>query len=145
MRFAKVENGVVIDVTEADEAPEGWVECGDVGPGATVSNDIFTPAPQAAPNLKITKLAFRSRFTPTEKATLEMASLDNPLATQQLRFLAASLRATFADQRDATHIDLGRSDTIAGVNSLVAAGLLTAPRAAAILLPVIAAHEAYRE
>lgn len=81
----------------------------------------------------ITKLAFRQRFTPTEKAAIELAAADDPSAALAQRQQAASLRADLADQRDATFIDLGRADTRAGVQALEAAGLLAAGRAAEIL------------
>lgn len=109
-----------------------------VGPGwATPDNGTtFAPPPPvapAAPDRRITRLAFRSRFTAAEKVTLEIASLDNPQATMAQRQQAASLRVYLADVDAANWIDLDRPDTRAGVQSLQAAGLLAAGRAAAIL------------
>lgn len=82
---------------------------------------------------KITRLAFRSRFTVTEKAQLEIASLDNPTADMPARIQAATLRAYLQDAQAAQFIDLTRPDTRAGVLMLEAAGLLAAGRAAVIL------------
>ena len=98
----------------------------------------YTAPPAAAPepvpqNTKITKLAFRNRFTMTEKVTLEIASLDNPAATMPARQQAAALRANLADTAAATFIDLSRPDTRAGVQMLEAAGLLGVGRALQIL------------
>lgn len=99
---------------------------------------VALPAPEDAPppaptTAKITKLAFRNRFTPTEKAGIELASLDNPSATLQARMAAASLRANNADIAAASYIDLMRLDTRAGVQALESFGLIAAGRAAAIL------------
>lgn len=82
---------------------------------------------------KITKLAFRQRFTSAEKAGIEIAALDDPLAPMQQRALAASLRANQADVQAATYIDLQRPDTRAGVQTLETYGLIAAGRAAVIL------------
>lgn len=85
------------------------------------------------PSTRITRLAFRNRFTPAEKAALEMAALDDPTADMPARMQAATLRAYLADVAAATFIDLDRADTRAGVESLEAAGLLAEGRAAEIL------------
>lgn len=86
-----------------------------------------------APDTRITKLAFRNRFTQAEKVMLEIASLDNPAATMPQRQQAAALRATLADTAAATFIDLSRAETRAGVQMLEAGGLLAAGRALVIL------------
>lgn len=98
-------------------------------PDAPVSPGV-APAPTPA---RITKLAFRNRFTQAEKIAIEMAALDNPSAPMAQRQLAAALRAQLADQRDATHIDLSRQDTRGGVQALEQAGLIGVGRAAVIL------------
>ena len=82
---------------------------------------------------RITRLAFRNRFTPTEKAVIELAALDDPSATQSVRMQAAALRAYLADLAVATFIDLAHPDTRAGVQMLEAAGLLVNGRALEIL------------
>jgi hypothetical protein len=87
---------------------------------------------------RITKLAFRNRFTRAEKAAIELAAIDNPAATMPQRQQAAAIRADLADQAQATFIDLDRKETRDGVVALEAAGLLAVGRAAQILdAPVV--------
>lgn len=82
---------------------------------------------------RITKTAFRNRFTATEKVVMEMASLDNPAGSMAQRQQAAMLRVSLADTAVATFIDLARLDTRAGVQMLESAGILAAGRALQIL------------
>jgi len=105
-----------------------------------VSDYDYTIVPPETPQTipyngpwKITKLAFRNRFTSNEKIAIEIAGLDNPQASMQARGLAASLRASQADLTVATFIDLKRPDTRAGVQQLEAFGLLGTGRALIIL------------
>ena len=92
--------------------------------------EIIPPAPTS---VKITKLAFRNRFSVQEKAGLEIASLDVPTAPMAQRALAATLRANQADVQAASFIDLMRPDTRAGVLALEQYGLIAAGRALVIL------------
>ena len=92
---------------------------------------------------KLTRLAFRTRFTQAEKVGLELASLDNPSADMSARALAAGLRVALADQRDATFIDLNLAATRAGVEQLETFGLLAAGRAAEILDAPVQDDERY--
>lgn len=92
---------------------------------------------------KITRLAFRTRFTSTEKASMEFAALDNPAASMQARQGAAMLRAYMADVSASTFIDLSRLDTRAGVLQLEAMKLLASGRANEILNRVPTASEVY--
>lgn len=94
----------------------------------------------------ITKLAFRNRFTAAEKTALELAALHNPslAINHQSNLLAAGLRASMADQRDASFINLKRPDTRAGVQTLEAVSLLAPGRAAVILDTVPTDEERYR-
>ena len=86
-----------------------------------------------APDTRITRLAFRNRFTRAEKVALELAALDDPTAPMAQRQQAAALRATLADTAAATFIDLIHAETRAGVQMLETAGLLAAGRALEIL------------
>ena len=95
--------------------------------------EISFVLPPSVPDTVITKLAFRQRFTPTERVTIEIASLDDPAASMQARQLAATLRSSQVDLAAAKWIDLTRPDTITGVQTLEAFGLLGAGRAAEIL------------
>lgn len=82
---------------------------------------------------RITRLAFRNRFTLQEKVAIEIAALDVPSASMQQRTLAAALRANQADVLASQFIDLDRPDTRAGVHQLETVGILAAGRAADIL------------
>lgn len=57
---------------------------------------------------------------------------------------AAMLRASQADQRDATYINPQLPETRSGVQALEAAGILAAGRALAILDAYVEDHELYR-
>ena len=82
---------------------------------------------------RITKLAFRNRFTKAEKAGIEFAALDDPTAPIAQRQQAAALRADLKDQEQATLIDLDDEDTRTGVMTLEAVGVIAAGRAVEIL------------
>ena len=90
------------------------------------------PAPEAE-DRRITKLAFRNRFTKAEKAGIEFAALDDPTAPIAQRQQAAALRADLKDQEQTTFIDLDDEDTRTGVLTLEAVGLIGAGRAVEIL------------
>lgn len=94
---------------------------------------------------KITKLAFRNRFTLTEKVTIELAAVDNVSDPMEKRQLAAALRANMADQRDATFIDLNDAITRQGVMMLETYGLIAPGRAAQILDSEIVQTERLRQ
>lgn len=86
-----------------------------------------------APDTRITRLAFRNRFTSAEKMALEMAALDDPTAPMAQRQQVAAIRVHLADVAASTFIDLAAQDTRAGVQALEAGGLLTKGRALEIL------------
>ena len=92
--------------------------------------DVPTPA---TAERRITKLAFRNRFTKAEKAGIEFAALDDPTAPIAQRQQAAALRADLKDQEQATFIDLDDEDTRTGVLTLEAVVLIAAGRAVEIL------------
>lgn len=94
-----------------------------------------------APATRITRLAFRNRFTQAEKVALEIAAIDNPAATLAQRQQAAAIRAHLADVAASTFIDLGRDDTRAGVQALEAGGLIGVGRALEILDAPVEVHE----
>jgi hypothetical protein len=91
------------------------------------------PPPPYEGTWRITKLAFRNRFTQSEKVAIEIAALDDPAAPMQQRAMSAALRASQMDVQAAQFIDLTRADTRAGVQQLEAVGILAAGRAAVIL------------
>ena len=96
---------------------------------------VYSAPPIVTPIIdkRITKLAFRSRFTLQEKVIIEMAALDNPAADMPTRQNAAALRAYLDDVRTATFINLDRADTRGGVLQLEALGILAGGRALVIL------------
>lgn len=94
-----------------------------------------------APDTRITRLAFRNRFTQAEKVMLELAALDDPTAPMPQRQQAAAIRVYLADVAASTFVDLARADTRAGVQALKAGGLLAAGRVLAILDAPVEAHE----
>lgn len=92
------------------------------------------PAPEPpAPDSRITRLAFRNRFTMAEKAAIEMAALDDASAPMEVRARAATLRAYIKDMEAASAVDLTHEATQAGVRLLEAAGLIASGRADEIL------------
>lgn len=125
------------------------VQCHAIGDG-TVYEDIVWDAGPAIPSKealdawiaanpcatldhKITVLAFRNRFTQTEKVTLDLASIDNPSASAQQRQFSALLRVMQQDLNVATFVDLSRTDTVNAVNALETYNIIGPGRAAQIL------------
>ena len=94
-----------------------------------------------APATRITRLAFRNRFTQAEKVALELAALDDPAATMAQRQQAAAVRVHLADVNASTFVDLARDDTRAGVQALETGGLIGVGRALQILDAPVEAHE----
>lgn len=92
-----------------------------------IDRPYFAPAVQYAA-AKITKEAFRTRYTSAEKIANELISIDfsNPQR-------AAEFRVAIADQREAKFIDLNSPSIAAFVQMQVNAGVLTAERATEIL------------
>lgn len=83
---------------------------------------------------KITKLAFRNRFTPAEKLSIETASSNSP-----------AVRVLLKDLDAATFIELTRRDLKEALDILVIEDLLTEQRLSEILSTDIAQHEIYKE
>lgn len=137
---------IVATATDDYAGPESFVAA-PVGFDATRMGDyayvdgavaLALPAP---PGTRITRLAFRNRFSRNEKVALEMAALDDPTAQMAKRQVAAALRAHLADISAATFVDLQRADTRAGVQMLESLGLLAAGRAMEILDSVVQDEE----
>jgi hypothetical protein len=94
-----------------------WVEDAPPPPGAVL----------------ITKLAFRERFTTSEKITIELASIDVPDGQMPSRQASAQMRVWLSDIEAAQFIDLNYQPTRDGVQALEDYGLIGAGRALAIL------------
>jgi len=123
-----LENGVVRDATP-EEIAEAEARASEPPP----------PAPR-----HMTVLAFRNRFTKTEKVRVELAAIDDPAAELAMRERAAVVRVGQADLAAATYVDVDRADTREDVQAFEAMGLLDAPgRALAILDDEIQPHERY--
>jgi hypothetical protein len=99
---------------------------------------------QPAAGRHMTVLAFRNRFTRSEKVRIELAAIDDPAAGQAQRERAATVRIGQADLAAATYVDVDRADTREDVLAFEAMGLLDAAgRALEILDDPIQAHERY--
>jgi hypothetical protein len=114
----------IVDITDLLPQPQvGWFLDGN----KLVTNGTSGP-------IKITKLAFRQRFTMTELINIELATASNPI----LQVLKDNLSVS-------KYIDLTRDDTISGVGLLQSLGLITSERATTILTAIPAEHEKYEE
>ena len=120
MRYAIIQNGVVVNVVEAVEAPANGVATLVANPGAIYAAGQFTNAPE--PKSALTRFEFMARFTPTELAGIYAAAATDVEVLVWTKLLEA-----------ATTIELDHPQTLAGIAALVAAELLTQERADAIL------------
>ncbi|WP_156382523.1 hypothetical protein [Acidovorax sp. Leaf160] len=126
MRCARVINGVVDNVVEAGEVPEGWVPCGNAAPGwLQRAGGDFVP-PVVVELRQVSRKAFLSRFTDDEAVDIDLASIG---ATRE----AATVRRYLSKTNAAQHIDLADEETREGVQALEAVGLIAAGRALEIL------------
>ena len=90
--------------------------------------------PSSMPQAQITRLAFLSRFTDAEAIAIDLASMG---ATVE----AATFRRYLSKVNAASFIDLNSQDTINGINTLAAVGMLTEERATEILTAPVQQHE----
>ena len=135
MIAAKIDNGTIIDIAEADsafliqEALGGtWIELPDgAGIGWTWDGSTATPPtqPAPAPRLRLTKREFRKQFTFAEKQAIYTAAETS-----------VDIRIFLDDLMAAEYIDCDNSDTISSVNALEAATLIGTGRADEILAGV---------
>ena len=104
----------VVDVTSVTPQPvRGWTYTGAV---------FVAPAPVVPPPVTLTPLMFMALLTPAEETAIATAALQN-----------ASVLLWLVKTSGASYVSLGDPATIAGVDAMVAAGLITAARAAQIL------------
>lgn len=89
----------------------------------------WVDVPPLKTSRRITPLAFRRRFTATERAAIEWAAVDRAESGTMERLQAAKLRSTLKDQELASFIDLDDPDVAAGVQLLEAVGLIADGRA----------------
>lgn len=124
---------VLVDGVVRDATPEE---------AADIEERVNEPAPPALRHMTV--LAFRNRFTKTEKVRIELAAIDDPAADLSQRERAAIVRVGQADLAAATYVDVDRADTREDVQAFETMGLLDAPgRALAILDDEIQPHERY--
>ena len=145
--YALIRNGIVENITVADAdfvaaIHADWDRIEPLQDGAGIGwrwlgkKFVPPPAPEAPAETeqrRISVLAFRRRFTASERATLEWAAVDRADQSDAHRQQAAALRATLADQAAATFIDLDDESTVDGVQMLEALGLLAPGRANEII------------
>ena len=120
----EVEAPHMIPIGDGDFLGKSWLDGEWVAP---------VPSAPAPPSARITRLAFRNRFTQAEKVALELAALDNPSAPMAQRQQSAALRAHLKDLDAASWVDLTRPETAAALQMLEASELIGEGRAAAIL------------
>lgn len=96
----------------------------------------ITPAPEQPPvyegSWKLTRMAFRRRFTEDEKTDIEYAALDIPTASVLNRKRAAALRVYLQDVIAAEYVDLKDPYVRGGLTKIEQLGLLAPGRAAII-------------
>lgn len=115
-----------------DEVEAGWL---------LTDGEWSPPVVIVIKETKITRLAFRNRFTVSEKVMLDLASIDDPSAEMSARQQSAALRVYLTDLASASFVDLTDAATIAGVQMLEAIGLIAEGRSGEILSDVIADGE----
>tara|TARA_R110000744_G_C19182065_1_gene542834 strand:- start:136 stop:546 length:411 start_codon:yes stop_codon:yes gene_type:complete len=133
--YGRIQAGEVVDAIVADAAyiasrpdSSSWVLLtGGAGIGWSYGGSVFTappPEPEPVPSPIISRLAFRNRFTFAEKQGIYTAAETS-----------VDIRIFLDDIASAADIDLTDPQTIAGVQSLEASGLITSGRGAEILAP----------
>lgn len=135
-RYALIEDGVVVNVAIAyGEWPHGGQAVNiddqpEVTPGWAYANGVFVappepelpPAPPAPPAVSTTPLQFIDRFTEAEQLAVVTATMSVPSVKLWYDKLLAAQEVVFADPR-----------LSAGLDGLIAAGLLAPERKAEIL------------
>lgn len=129
-RYAKISNGVVVQVIESEIDPDGingeWIACGDASPGWTYDGATFNLAPEAPDPCQwlIDIGPFFDRFGGTKMAVLTSAD--------------AGVKAIIQDIQVRKWIDLQRVDvaaSLAYVGSVVPA-VTTTLQTAILTTPV---------
>jgi hypothetical protein len=121
------------DGVEVSRYAAGGVSLLDQYPLANFYHAEWFPDDPAPGPMKITQLAFRSRFTQAEKITIELASIDVPDGQMASRQASAQMRVWLADIEAAQFIDLNYQATRDGVRALEDYGLIAVGRATQIL------------
>lgn len=114
--------------------------------GVEIERVINIPVPPVTPTdfgKVVTVLAFRKRFTPSERITIDLASLhDSSIAVNApANIQAASLRQSQKDLDSAKYVQLDREDIMTDLETMATAGLLAAGRPAEIVGPPVGSVE----
>lgn len=133
---------IIATATDDYDGPEAFMQAPADFDVARMGDYVYDGTSLSLPpDTRLTRLAFRNRFTQSEKVMLELAGLDDPTAPMAQRQQAAAIRVHLADVAASAFVDMARTDTRAGVQSLEAAGLLAPGRALQILDAPVQAHE----
>lgn len=118
-RWALVSGGSVVSVVEQDTAPaiEGrWVECLGAGPGWLYDGSAFA-APAVTQPRSITSYALKMRMTQAERVATRARAAADPVIYDFMDLL-----------NSAPSVNLDLAPLIAGLNALVAVGILAPNR-----------------
>lgn len=144
MKLLIQQNRVVATATDDYDGPEQYINAPADFDLARMGDYVYDGTSLSLPpDTRITRLAFRNRFTQAEKVMLELAALDDPTAPMTQRQQAAAIRVYLADVAASTFVDLARQDTRGGVHALESYGLIAPGRSAEILDSPILASERY--
>lgn len=133
---------IIATATDDYDGPEAFMQAPADFDVARMGDYVYDGTSLSLPpDTRLTRLAFRNRFSQAEKVMLELAALDDPTAPMAQRQQSAAIRVYLADVAASTFVDLARADTRAGVQALEAAGLLAPGRALQILDAPVQAHE----
>ena len=132
--FAVTQTAGIIEGESVIELP--FFDASVIGKTHDAATGAWTepaPTPEPEPQRRISPLAFRRRFTKTERTGIELAAVDRPELTIEQRMQSAALRSDLKDQAQAMYIDLDDVDVAEGVQVLEVIGLLNTGRALEIL------------
>lgn len=103
---------VIATATDDYDGPEAFMQAPEDFDVARMGDYVYDGTNLSLPpDTRITRLAFRNRFTQAEKVMLELAALDDPTAPMAQRQQAAAIRVHLADVAASAFVDLGRADT----------------------------------
>jgi hypothetical protein len=132
-RYAIVQNEKVVNVVISDSPEPSWILSTSANVGDDYVDGVFAYC-QPTADMRITKLAFKQRFTAAERIAIREAAKTVPEVYD------------FEDLvNSAAFIDLARPDTIAAVHYIEAGGLIAEGRAVEILSPPVEDIERYKE
>ena len=139
MRYAVIENGVVVNVILTNDPGPDDVATDVAGFGWTYDGQTFTAPVSPTQPVRVTKADFQRLLTPAERyainalrkqiATLPPAEYSDPANI----LLVAAEDVMFAFEQPAEFIELNHPDTYQGLMLLSYLGVMTPERAAEIV------------